>query len=542
MAVDRFAENVWPIDGVLTYMTPASGFGQRLRLETIDKTLARLPLGDVLLTCAVVAHLADQSMTDRDGRFALARGFLPLDVVDRAQSSMERDRTLASLSSQQALTVALRALTACSDAAPAGASPLLDRRLGGLMLAVGDHLSYRTDDKSTLLLDLVRAGLFYRLNGILEWYSTAEALFFRTMPSLIGHPQYVDAARVVEELAGFPLDVFWALNACYGFYVFNSDRLQRFPFPLDEAASTDRKLVDRWLELNVLPTALGRNSAAEDLARRAPWSFTTFLKRPLVEVAPGTYFPIRTQLLAQKATTAGMFYFIFDLLKEAGEDHQRWANFMGSAVEAHGQQILQEFASSSAVLSFPEKERTGNPARWPKACDAMLAIGDDVVVIDFVHRNLSLPTQATGGYEDLELDLRRAVQEKVGQLDATLERRLASGGPIHRLYPVIVTGAPLPLNPAVRQEIDRLVQELQPKVIGIDQRCRQLGILELYELKMLLQTAAANDMTVTDLLERWYSVPLRSNNLRDWIVQTSLSVTAVGPGDEWEKRAFAILR
>ncbi len=58
---------------------------------------------------------------------------------------------------------------------------------------------------------------------------------------------------------------------------------------------------------------------------------------------------------------------------------------------------------------------------------------------------------------------------------------------------------------------------------------------------MLLLTAAANELRVTDVIELWRSSPLRSNSFRDWLTtQSDLRKGVAQPGETWEEKVAAI--
>lgn len=53
-----------PVDLMGVYLTPQMGIGQRLRLDTIQRELARMPLIPTLDMLAQIAFRADDSISD----------------------------------------------------------------------------------------------------------------------------------------------------------------------------------------------------------------------------------------------------------------------------------------------------------------------------------------------------------------------------------------------------------------------------------------------------------------------------------------------
>jgi hypothetical protein len=147
------------------------------------------------------------------------------------------------------------------------------------------------------------------------------------------------------------------------------------------------------------------------------------------------------------------------------------------------------------------------------------------VAFEFVHRSLTKATQTAGAYRDLLRDLELTVLEKADQLDATLARGLAAGtlpSP-DRIFPVIVTGASLPANPLLSKAVASALTARNPKVVGVDPRCRRLSLIDLFELRNLLDLARAQGTTIPSLLEAWVESTIPDLSLRNWL-------TTDGPG------------
>lgn len=527
-----------PLDLASVYMTPAIGFGQRLNPGTIDKELMRLPLRPVLQGCAVVAHLADTSIHNRAAQLELAEAMLPASVAERGLLALQQSRKLVPFSSQAAMSLALRALATCPD--EGDPPPDLDRRLGRLLLAMADHLGTSLSDPDLLLLELTRLGLFYKLHGQFDWYATAASLFFETMPAMANHHEFVDVNDVTQRLAGMSIDKLWALNAAMGIYALGATKVPSFPLAVS-GPSVDQELVDTWHRMNTMSIPEARVDAQRDLDSGAPWSLTTFFRRPILEIWPNAHHPIRTNLLAAKATTSGMFYLVFDLLREAGEDHMKWASFMGHAVEANGRMLLETMLPAGVEVTAPDQQAAGT-GNAPKACDAVIHDGTDLVALDFVHHNLTLATQTAGSPKDLARDLRMAVVQKLEQVDTTLARELPARGQARRIFPLIVSGAPMPMSPLAHNALQQMVKADKPQVIGNDERCLPFAVLELFELRMLLATCSHNQVSMGEVLNRWLTSPLGKINFRDWLVSQDELVPGRSPiGDQWMQRMHASL-
>jgi hypothetical protein len=530
------AKRVWPIDLLLVYITPSShAVGPRLTLQTIDRRLSGLSLRPVLRLLAIVAHQADRAIADRDERLALAKALLRPGPARERALALITSGPHAIVSSQTALVLALRALVSCPDEPRVVDDEELGYRLGELLVAIGDHLGTRTSGDH-LLLELVRVGLFYRLFGLGDWYSTAHGVFFETLPSMTHDHEYIDVDGLLQSELGLSLQDYWGLSAIVGIIALGDKHLHTYP---KQIGGLPTDVLVRWFDVHTQTVADARVRAETDLATGSSWALGTFFSRPIVsDITDGAGYPMRSQFLALKGTLIGMHYLVSDLLRRNGDERSlAWSRFFGRAVERYGRDLLEKLLEQPETLSFPEAERPLGPEASP-ACDFYIDEGSAVVAGDFVHRALTLATQTTGSLASLERDLRVAVVEKVDQIEASL---LIKNPTAQRLYPLIVMSGPLPMNPSLAAKLDELLASTSRTFIGTDPRCSPVLVLELHELRMLLLTAATNGVRVTDVIESWQSSPLRSNSFRDWLTtQSGLRKGVAQPGESWEAKVAAI--
>src|SRR5262245_8548925 len=531
-----------PLDLYLVYLTPSeSRVGQRLSLATIDTRLADLPLRPVLRLLALTAHRADQAVDRPEERVALARDLLRPGKTQSKAISIVRAGGAALISSQHALALALRALLQCPDENfnPPNDLPY---RLGELLLALGEHLSEgRGRDDEELLLELVRLGLFYRLNGIADWYSTAHDLFFGILPTMRDDHEYIDVQDLVLDRLGLTLDQYWGISATVGVAVMGDSKLHVFP---KQIGALPPDVMERWFATQTQTVDEARLLAREDVETQSPWAFATFIRKPILEaIGPDGNYPVRPQLLALKATVTGMYHVVFDLLKESGDDHHlRWSRLFGRTVQKYGRRLLQGSLPRPETVSFPDDGRSG--AREPKACDVLIDDDQSLIAIDFVHRILMLSTQTSGPTAALERDLSLAIVEKVDQIEQTVVEIIdVRAHEVDRIYPVVVMSGPLPMTPVAEGRIEELIARTPRRIVGADDRCRPVAVLELHELKMFLRTVVENTISPADLLERWLRSSLGGNNFREWLLrQTDITPGRSKPGDTWEQLVWSIFQ
>lgn len=147
-----------------------------------------------------------------------------------------------------------------------------------------------------------------------------------------------------------------------------------------------------------------------------------------------------------------------------------------------------------------------------------MILEDAWIGFDFVKRRFRTVTRTVGDVDDLQLDVRRAVLDKLLQVDATLGRGVAvEGMPPGGLTPVVVVAEPFPTNALLLTEIDELLDEEETVVIGQDQ-CLAPAVIDLVEFWKLLATAAQQECEVNELLASWVGSPLGLAPFRDWLV------------------------
>lgn len=350
--------------------------------------------------------------------------------------------------------------------------------------------------------------------------------------------EYIDVGQVVLDRLGIPLDVYWATSAAVGIAVMGDRQLHVFP---KQIGMLPPEVLERWFAIHTQSVGDARRLVAADLAVGSPWALTTFFAKPILQgVGDDGDYPIRPQLLALKATLVGMYYLVFDLLRaEVGDRHLQWSRVFGRCVESYGRRLFQTLLVRPETLRFPDEGRRG--PNDPKACDVLVDEGRSLIALDFVHRVLNLATQTSGTPADLERDLELGIVEKIDQVDVTLAAALAGRADVERVFPVIVMSGPLPMSPIAEAHIARLVAVGERRVVGADDRCRPVAVMELHELKMFLRTASENGVSPSDLLEAWLQSSLGANNFRDWLLcQSDVTPGRSQPGEDWEQLVFAI--
>jgi len=502
------------MDLMAIYLSPVVGVGPRLRAETIDKRLAQLPLIPVLLLLAQINFRADVVDSVQD-RIAFAQYLLPSAIARRAIELMRSDAQYHVVGSQVVTRFAFRALVNC-DARSGGAVPTnLPQRLGELLLSYAGIVEEESDATEEISLEIVRLELWYRLRDYDRWYEVAHRIIFEILPSLRGHADWIDSRQILEDAAGMTLDLFWALTTTFGVAVANDRNSFRFPKYTD-TDHVDNADIDRWDRFWSTSLDEARMAAQADLANGL-WLFNTFYNKPLLDLGNGTSIVIRPWFLANKATPTGFYATVEQLMGNDREMTGKWGRLFGQAVDKLGRTLIAEHCPGVQLLA----DETAIRSAWGDgmACDSVI-LGDDWLAIDFVHRRISRETGTTGDLTYLAKDLQIGVVDKLIQIDATLARGVeTSGAPQGKMYPLVVIGSQFPINGLVLNEIDRMLDVKQPKVIGVDRvKCAPPLVVDVGEFWMLLEVAQNKGVTPASLIEDWLSSPLGLVSFRNWLV------------------------
>ena len=179
------------------YLSPGMGIGQRMRIETVDLELSKLPLVPVLVLLAQINFRADA--TDRlEARIQFARTLLPPVLAERAVAAMRADPRFHVTSSQVVTRLAFRALVHCDDRPEAIAPIDLTHQIGSLLLSYAGIVETTSDsaDVKDLSLEIVRLELWYRLRDYDRWYEVAHRVIFEVLPMLRDHADWLDTRQI----------------------------------------------------------------------------------------------------------------------------------------------------------------------------------------------------------------------------------------------------------------------------------------------------------------------------------------------------------
>ena len=497
------------MDLIRVYATPGThGVGRRLNGDTIDRKLADLPVGPTIDLLAQIAYRADSARTVEENRELARQSLRPADA-DRYEAVTTTNPNVALLSPQIVLGLASRALVHC-------AGPYRDMgaedipMLTELILALGGVAEDSTDDR--LVLEFTRLGLFFKLNDLDWWYELAHRLLFDVLPAL-DCDQEATTRDVIEQHSGLTLEIFAAFTTAVGVAITNQPHLHRFPIALSDSVISEADQL-RWIDLWAIELDDTREKAERDIQGGFTWSFGAFFDRPLLRV-DDRVVALRPHFVANKGTPSGLYDLVERLTRASEGDTNAWSARWGRAMESLARSLLGETLPETPILHDEAAIR----AKWGKgkACDCVL-LEEAWVGLDFVKRRFRTVTRTVGDLDDLQLDIRRAVVDKLLQIDASLGRGVAvEGMPNGGLMPVVVVGEPFPTNGLLLAEIDDLLAEEETLVIGHDQ-CHHPLVIDLAEFWKLILLSEQHGRPVNEFLKAWLRSPLGVAPFRDWLV------------------------
>lgn len=234
--------------------------------------------------------------------------------------------------------------------------------------------------------------------------------------------------------------------------------------------------------------------------------------------------------------TSGLYWIVHDHEKARSErDRQRWSQGFAEAVELLVEDQLRPMAplalgTGTNFYGEEDLERAYGPT---KRCDAALDFGPDIVLVEVVSGQLSVPSRIGGEIEQFKRDTDRLVVVKCRQLDSACsavlnESRLLTGYesvPELRVLPLLVVGGGYPINPFTMKFVsERLVESGLFK----DPRIHDLCIIDLGELEML-EGLAERGHNPVDVLRRWKESGISKVALRNFVLRTMGGGAAVRP-------------
>jgi hypothetical protein len=533
-------------DFVGVYLTASMGVGQRLHLATIDERLRTLPLDRAIVLLSEMSCRAAKAsdVTDPQSQIKLAQQVFPTSFLSAAEPLLRRQvpRT-AALSPQVVVLLGIRLLSVSPCASTRArvieqTDPQLARALGALCLAFSDHVDTGALTAETTTVELLRLGLFYGRSQHAAWLTLAYRLFFEELPQT---ESAIDPLTAFQSSTGVTLERFWAITVMQGALAASSPQS---PLPASmESTAVTAEDIGAWCSLMFISIEDARIAARYDMSKPIGWSMTAVWKRPVIELASGVGRSLRGELIQMQAEPAQLFWHVRDVLVANGTPHQTWSNLYGQAVERLGLRLLTEHLPAGLVKDESALVQEWSIPTGAKRADAAVVDAGSLVVIDFVSRQFTAATTSTGDFDSLVNDVGKAVVDKLQQIDSTLAYAVASDALWTAFYPLVVTAGPFPTSPLIDVVVEKQLQPLDLKVIGVGPRCRPWMVMDLASFLLLLRIASLSRRTIAAVLDEWQGSALSRHEFWQWAFRNG---PAQSLGDDllptlWHERAFEAL-
>jgi hypothetical protein len=174
-----------------------------------------------------------------------------------------------------------------------------------------------------------------------------------------------------------------------------------------------------------------------------------------------------------------------------------------------------------------------------KTADGVLWYNTDAVVAEIFAGGPTIDMRVRGTYGALEQDLDKQIWDKVVQLDETVvavlnDDRSLTGSPeqtVTRVRPLLVQAREFPAMPIMYAYVQSGCESEDHPLLqqpGVE----HLGIVEVYELEMVLGLCESTDHTFPQLLTEWCEGPRRG-----WCLKNHL-LAVYGPAAQLRPQAM----
>jgi hypothetical protein len=482
----------------------------------IDDELRSISLEAALMLLGRMADYADRFAGSADGQARVAETFLPPSLSVPAKAECRRSGRIV-FSAQMALLLARRALGTCPQSDDTEWNDerltLTAWTLGVLALGLAGSLDVAEAPEESAL-DISRAQVFSTSTS--RWaYADAHEVLFTALPALPGAP---DLDKVVHARYDVSFRSLWAVTALAGIAFANehSDIVQ----PMLNVINPQLK--QAFLELwSVRPQDAAAAWASSDVMV-TPWDLSAFYKKPLVDFGPqgpyaNVYTPIRTAFMVAKGELGEALWIAADLLP--GKERLTLLSYVGKAFEAVARHRIEARFDKFRLLTENELKQLKGSSNKGGVCDLVVLYPTEWVAIEIVRHSFTKKTLTVGNYNDLMKDLGEAVVEKLKQIDDTISRLLIDDSldKPSRVFPIVVVGGQLAVNPLTWRAILSAFAQEQPKFVTVDARCMRPVILDLVDLRLALDACSLFGKTLPEILGAFVTSPLATMPFGFWL-------------------------
>lgn len=373
-----------------------------------------------------------------------------------------------------------------------------------------------------LFFEVMRSGLMYESDDM--WSSIDRVLrLWRTFGGKVKKfPLRKPPAELLAEATG--LEIEDLLGLAFGLFAHATQwEPGKPPFlAKDFGSEMPAEKLDRFRRLMAADTAELRSAFEQRTTSR--FDYLPIQERPVLSTDAGLLVLDIGYLWDR--VTSGLYWMVHDYEKNRSDrDRQSWSQGFGEAVELMAEAELRAMAPHvlGGGTAFYTEEDFETAYGEMRRCDAAIDFGADVLLVEIVSGQLSVPTRIEGDLEQFKRDTKRLVLDKCEQLHAACEALLTDPvallgySPIAmRLVPLLVVGGGYPVNPFTMLYVR---EALAGKGLLTDPRVEDLCIIDMSELE-ILEGLAEKGKNPSDVLRQWKASGIANVSLRNHVLRT----------------------
>jgi hypothetical protein len=526
---EAIARGPQPIDLIKTYITYSELFGHPPYPDYIVEALGGVPRLEFVRTCASVLGLYEKlgaSRQDVDGQLAEVwfkdKGKAIILGLLRANATLVAPQTLLLLM-QFALARSPDVVEPRSET-PHALQTMILALQEGLGSGVDETESniFTGDPKSTLFRQMVAGHHLGSTQDEATTIAHHQQRWVRLPRAHAGEAGAVDLYQAFRDATGLDKDDFTTVALALWAHC---ETHNAFPIPASAVASLTiaKDVVDRCMALISRTADEFRAMVMSTKPElQTEWSFDPIRQFPLLRLHNGDLLVLSKTLLMERIYGWLPMFDLVEGLVAAGrkKDAARAEGWFRHICELDA---LDGIAALAGSRLFVEAQIQAAFGGGVQNADAAIDYPDAWLVIEIGTRQLSRATVVATTPEGLEADLKRGIDEKAIQLDATIrelitdESRLTAQAarPRRRYVAVLVLTEGFPVNPLTTTAIK---ERLKAAGLLADPRIGPLHVLDQEELDMAEASSEDGGPSLLQLLEEHERSAFATSAFKDWLI------------------------
>jgi hypothetical protein len=526
---EAVARGPQPIDLIKTYVTYSELFGYPPYPDYIVDALGGVPRLEFVRLCAGVLGLYEKLGASRqDVDRQLAEVWFKDDGKAIILGLLRGNATL--VAPQTLLLLMQFALARSPDEVEPGTST--PHALRTMILALQEGLGSAVDEtesnvftgdpNSTLFRQMVAGHHFGSTEDVATTIAHHQQRWVRLARAHSGDVGAVDLYKAFRDATGVEKDDFTAVALAIWAHC---ERHNAYPMPASvlDSLKIPRDVVDRCLALiSRTPDEFRSMVLSTKPEHQTEWSFDSLRQFPLLRLDSGDLLVLSKALLMDRIYGwLPMFDLIEGLVSaKRRKDAERAETWFRHLCEMDALEGIANLAGSRLLGEVDIQAAFGTAIQ---NADAAIDYPDAWLVIEIGTRQLSRATVVAITPEGLEADLKRGIDEKAAQLDATIRELIAdetrltgqTARPRRRYLALLVLTEGFPVNPLTTTAIK---ERLKAAGLLTDARVGPLHVLDQEELDMAEALSEEGGPGLLQLLEEHEHSNLAGSAFKDWLI------------------------